>query len=127
MSVLIKSDEPKEWRVSDAVEGDGHDHCVGCDTDVEASGGFGGEYGTPHMWSQYVHDRRDGGCGAVWTRTTGYGQERNEQHNMGSKWLTTGAAKGRAYSLPSDQYQRNWEVIFGSTAKTIYKEQESGH
>lgn len=115
MSVVIKSDEKTDWKLSDSVEGEGHDHCPGCDSDVEASDRFGGEHGTPLMWEQYVHDRKGDGtaCGAVWTRTTGSGLDRNMRNNQQTKWLTTSAAKGRVYSLPSRQFENNYERAFG--------------
>jgi hypothetical protein len=113
MSVVIKTDDKQDWRVSDVVEGESHDHCPSCDTDVEASDGFGGEHGTPRMWSQFVHDRKEGGCGAIWTRTTQYGLDRNTSRNAQTKWLTTGASAGRVYSLPSKAYEDGWERIYG--------------
>lgn len=115
MSIAIKTDEKKDWSVSGGVEGDGHDHCPGCGSDVEERNRFGGEGGMPHMWSQYVHDRKDDGaaCGAVWTRTTKYGQERNTKNNQQTKWLSTSAASGRVISVPSPAYEAAYERIFG--------------
>lgn len=113
MSVAIKTDELRDWHVSESVEGENHDHCPSCETDREAVERFGGEHGTPLMWEQYSCDRRVGGCGAAWTRTTGYGQARNTERGQRTKWLSTGAAQGRVYSTPSEAYRANYEKVFG--------------
>lgn len=113
MSVAIKTDEKKEWQISTSVEGESHDHCVNCGTDVEATNRFGGEHGTPLLWEQYSHDMRKGGCGAAWTRTTPQGLERNTRNDAPTKWLTTAGTVGRVYSLPSRQFESNYRKAFG--------------
>lgn len=111
MSVVIKNDEKREWVVEHGSED--HSTCPGCDTDVEPSDGFGGEHGTPRMWSQYVHDRREGGCGATWTVTTQAGLERNTERGQTTKWVTQAASSGRSYSVPSKSYEEGWSRIYG--------------
>ncbi len=123
MSVVIKSDEKKEWQLSDSIGGDDHDHCPSCDTDVEPNTGFGGEYGTPLMWRQYSHSQLDGGCGAAWTRTTKQGLERNDSRGARTKWLTSSAT--RTFSVGSPAYESGWERIFGNSATTVKVEKEA--
>lgn len=113
MSVLIRTDDERDWQVSPNVNGDDHDKCVSCDTDVEPIEHFGGEHGTPLMWQQYNHDRKAGGCGATWTRTTAQGLERNTTRDQQTKWLTGAASTERRYFTPSEAYRSNYQRVFG--------------
>src|SRR5262249_13847706 len=54
-----------------------------------------------HEWSIYSADLRQGGCGAVWSRTNASGQARDAARGIQSANLTSAAAASRSYSLPS--------------------------
>lgn len=90
-----------------------HDGCI----EVEPTYKHGGitargkqEY---RNWSMYSADRRKGGCGMPWTRTTEQGRQRDHANNLDTRWLATSAAKGRHYSMPSDEYRDNYAKVFG--------------
>lgn len=97
-------------------DGTYYDTCPadGC-IEVDRSFKHGGidSKGEEHLdWSMFSADRREGGCGALWTRTTRQGQELHEQRGMGpAKWLTRSA--GRFTSVPSQTYEDNYSRIFG--------------
>lgn len=75
----------------------------------DGSGAKGEEY---LDWSMFSADRRLGGCGTLWTRTTRQGVEMHKERNMGDpKWVTRSAQ--RTLSLPSQKYMDNYERIFG--------------
>jgi hypothetical protein len=75
----------------------------------DGSGAKGEEY---LDWSMFSADRRKGGCGALWTRTTAQGQKMHDQRGMGeAKWLTRSAQ--RSLSVPSQAYIDQYERIFG--------------
>lgn len=66
-----------------------------------------------HDWSIYNADVRSGGCGAVWTRTTSTGQQRDAARGVRSLNLTASAGKGRYVSVPTEAYRSKYEAIFG--------------
>lgn len=97
--------------------GEYYDRCPadGC-IEVERSYKFGGidNHDEEHLlWSMYSADRRKGGCGHGWARTTEQGKARDESRGVSPKWLTQSAAVGRAWSLPTPEYEANYEKAFG--------------
>lgn len=107
-----------------AKDGDFYDRCPadGC-LEVpyaarnEGDGGVGQEHAggreTAHEWSIYSADRRQGGCGALWTRTNATGVSR--YHSLGRQpvGLTASAEVARTYFVASDAYRANYELAFG--------------
>ena len=113
MAVVIKTDDPHDHPLSER-EGEYYDTCTGCDREVERSYKFGGVDGKGEeylFWSMYSCDRRDGGCGNAWSRTTPQGVARDQSRGINPKWPTKAAASGRSYfsGLREDDYDR----IFG--------------
>lgn len=94
--------------------GEYYDRCVvdGC-IEVDRSFKSGGKTskGEEYLdWSMYSADRRAGGCGASWARTTRQGAERDKD-KYNPKWLTRSALRGTAYSMPSDAYREGYDRI----------------
>lgn len=83
----------------------------------EGDGGLGKETAggreTAHEWSIFSADRRQGGCGGVWTRTAPTGAARDRSLGREPKGLTQDAATARSYSFPSQAYTDAYERIFG--------------
>lgn len=95
-----------------------HDGCMEIEATHrnEGNGGYGqetrGGRETAHEWSIFSADRRAGGCGGVWTRTAPTGAQRYRALGREPKGLTSDAAAGRSYSLPSDAYRDQYDRIF---------------
>ena len=83
----------------------------------EGDGGIGKETAggreAANEWSIYSADRRQGGCGHLWTRTNQAGTERLHSRGKVPVGLTRAAEAARSYSLPSEAYSAAWERIFG--------------
>jgi hypothetical protein len=99
-------------------DGDYYDRCPqdGClevDAMHRSEGNQAGARETHHDWSIYSADVREGGCGAVWTRTTSTGAARDRARGVQSLNLTAAAGKERYVSVPSDSYRANYERAFG--------------
>ncbi len=114
MSVAIKTGEPR-LAPNSSREGDGVDLCPedGC-MEVEQIHHLGGvdNHGEDHhLWSMFSADRRQGGCGATWTRTTKEGQSYDHKRGINPQRLSHSAEVDRSYSLASDLYQERWEQI----------------
>lgn len=96
-------------------DGDYYDRCPrdGC-LEVDArykAGGIDGRGGEHRHWSLFTADRKRGGCGEVWARTTRQGRARDLQAGVQSKWATRAAAVERATSVPSEAFRTNWDRI----------------
>ncbi len=102
--------EAQEIPRSLAIEGEGHDRCGHCERDVEPV--HSRTEGPNHYWDMYSCDLREGGCGNNWTATTTAGVAWNERKNQRTKWVSTAVAVGRVTSIPSAQYQANYDRIF---------------
>lgn len=103
--------------INTAKSGDGYDRCPhdGC-IEVEpthVNGGIDTKREEYRNWFMYSADRRRGGCGGAWTRTTKQGRAHDAQSGVDSRWLTKDAATERSYSMPSDQYRDNYAAVFG--------------
>ncbi len=61
----------------------------------------------------YSADRRDGGCGNFWFETSAAAAHNDQQRGITPKYLKEEARVGRAYFLPTEAYQENYERIFG--------------
>jgi hypothetical protein len=105
-------------------DGDFYDRCPedGClEVDYvarnEGDGSQGHEHEggreTAHEWSIYSADRRQGGCGAAWTRTNATGVQRYNAMGRTPVGLTAAAEAERSYFLPTDAYRDQYERIFG--------------
>jgi hypothetical protein len=89
------------------------DACIEVDRIHKCGGTTGYDVGSQEYldWSMFSADRRKGGCGALWARTTRQGQELHDQRGMGpAKWLTRSAT--RSLSVPSQAYMDNYDRIF---------------
>lgn len=99
-------------------DGDYYDRCPvdGC-IEVDRVHKIGGHDGkAEHLFASiFSADMRQGGCGALWSRTTPQGEERyHKDKALGDpKWRTRSGT--RTMSLPSEQYMDNYERIFGHT------------
>jgi hypothetical protein len=111
-AIHIRDDErPLDY--SAAKSGDFYDRCPydACiEVDASHRNEGKGDHESAHEWSIYSADRRSGGCGGTWTRTNAIGAQRR---NGDVKGLTQDAQRDRAYSLPSQAYQDQYERIFG--------------
>jgi hypothetical protein len=90
------------------------DACIEVDRIHKCGGTTGFDVGSQEYldWSMFSADRRKGGCGALWARTTRQGQELHDQRGMGpAKWLTRSAT--RTLSVPSEKFMSEYERIFG--------------
>lgn len=102
-----------------AKSGEGYDRCPsdGC-VEVDPTfqrGGIdtkGEEYRNYFIYSA---DRKQGGCGMQWSRTTAQGRQHDVEHGIQTRWLTTSAARGRTYLLSpqSEAYAENYRKAFG--------------
>lgn len=95
-------------------DGEYYDRCPvdGCkEVDrIYKIGGVDGR-GEEHLFaSMYSADMREGGCGALWSRTTPQGEERFHKDGP-PKWRTRSGM--RSMSVPSEQFMSNYERIFG--------------
>ena len=97
--------------------GEVFDRCPqdGC-IEVERSAKSGGvdSKGEQYLsWSTFTADKRKGGCGATWPRTTQQGlQERQAKGAYtNTDYLTPSATVARVHSAPSDAYRRNYDRI----------------
>jgi hypothetical protein len=104
--------------VSRAADGRGvlydtcpHDGCLEVQENSFKSGGMvkGEVY---HDWSLFSADRRKGGCGAAWSRTTKQGVAYNDERGRSTAWKTQDAEVNRTYWMPSDAYRANFDRIF---------------
>jgi hypothetical protein len=99
-------------------DGDYYDRCPadGC-LEVDAAHRSEGSGHTAalsrHDWSIFNADRRAGGCGATWTRTTTTGTAIDHAHGRHPTGLTASAGKARFVSVPSEAFRQNFEAIFG--------------
>jgi hypothetical protein len=98
-------------------DGDYYDRCPsdGClevDAQHRSEGDKTGPREQYHDWSIYNANRKAGGCGFTWTRTTNTGAERDRRRGVEPRWLTRSAAD-RYLSVPSDTFRSNYEAIFG--------------
>lgn len=96
-------------------EGDYYDRCPndGC-VEVDRTFKIGGVDGhnEEHLFASiYSADMRQGGCGALWSRTTPQGEERfHRDRGLGDpKWRTRSGM--RLLSVPSERFQDNYERI----------------
>jgi hypothetical protein len=90
------------------------DGCIEVDRIHKMGGTTGYDVGSQEYldWSMFSADRRKGGCGTLWARTTRQGAQMHAERGMGDpKWLTRGAT--RTLSMPSQQYMDNYAAIFG--------------
>jgi hypothetical protein len=99
-------------------DGDYYDRCPrdGClevDAAHRSEGNAAGARETYHDWSIFSADVRQGGCGAVWSRTTTTGVQRDHARGVEPSSLTASAGKGRYISVPSEAYRTNFERAFG--------------
>lgn len=111
--ILPRTESPP---VAGSKDGDYYDRCPndGC-MEVDRSFKSGGttmkrqeEY---LDWSIFNADARQGGCGTTWSRTTSQGLARNTKRGQQTKYLTGTAARGRAYSLPTEQFRERFDAI----------------
>jgi hypothetical protein len=100
-------------------DGDYYDRCPadGC-LEVDAAHrsegtGHGHLVEQQHDWSIFNADRREGGCGATWTRTTTTGVRKDAKRGVQSLNMTASAGKERYVSVPSEAYRSNYELAFG--------------
>jgi hypothetical protein len=84
-----------------------HDGCLEVDASFRNEGT--GDHEGAHDWSIFSADRRKGGCGGVWSRTTPQGQQRLGKPANG---LTSDALAERSYWIPSQAYRDNYDRIF---------------
>ena len=99
-------------------DGDYYDRCIvdGClevDAAHRSEGSQAGPREMVHDWSIFSADRRQGGCGATWPRTTSTGARKDAARGVQSANLTASAGKERVVSVPSQAYRDNYEAIFG--------------
>lgn len=124
MTAIHIPDPEKPLEVNPNKTGEYYDTCPhdGCmEVEVayrnEGDGGYGqetrGGRETAHEWSIFSADRRQGGCGGVWSRTAPAGAARDRALGREPKALTSDAATRRTYSFPSQTYSDNFERIFG--------------
>lgn len=114
-AIHIPTDAPPP--VQGAKTGEGYDRCPtdGC-KEVDS---FWRSYGKDGKGQEhadfflYNADRRDGGCGTTWSRTTSTEAAAAEKKKYKPKHLTQSADTGRSYSLPSEQFRSNYERAFG--------------
>jgi hypothetical protein len=90
-----------------------HDGCLEVDALHRSEGSQAGPRESTHDWSIFNADRKAGGCGFTWTRTSSSGVKRDESLGRASRWRTRSAGKEAFVSVPSDSYRANYEAIFG--------------
>lgn len=116
-AIVIPSDAPPP--VAGGKSGEGYDRCPtdGCREVDSFFRSYGKDtHGQEHAdFFLYNADRRDGGCGTTWSRTTTTEAAQSEAKKYKPKWLTQDAARGRVYitSPNSDEYRDNYARIFG--------------
>jgi hypothetical protein len=118
-NVLLKTARGAELDIPPAnasKDGYHYDQCPNPDCgarDIEPFFKIGGGEGSgEHQHAAlYVHDRRKGGCGMNWHRTTREGLEKDHARGKTPKWVTGSVQRGRSgyWSIPGDAYER----IFG--------------
>jgi hypothetical protein len=89
------------------------DGCLEVDAAHRSEGNQSGARESVHDWSIFSADRRAGGCGATWTRTTSSGARKDRARGVEPARLTRSAGKERFTSAPSDAYRSNYEAAFG--------------
>ena len=86
------------------------DGCLDVEPLKEAHVGPAGK-DTPR--TAYSADRRAGGCGNFWFETSAAAAHNDRNRGINPKYLKEEARVGRAYSMPSETFQENYERIFG--------------
>lgn len=118
-AIHVHEEGAKALSPSSAKSGENYDvcpvdQCLEVDLTYQSAGKDpkGQEY---RDWSIFNADRRDGGCGATWSRTTAQGAVRDRAIGREPMLLTQSAAVGRTVHLPpqSQEYADNYERIFG--------------
>lgn len=105
--------------INDRKEGAYYDSCPsdGCmEVDPMFKNGGIDNHGYEHFdWSMYNADRKKGGCGTTWTRTSEQGRQLDASKGINTKWLTGSAAKARTYILSPDNeaYSEGYRRAFG--------------
>lgn len=106
---LIHNDT-EQPKVTRTKEGDHYDRCPldGC---MEVDQQF--HFGSPdsHRWATYHADRKQGGCGHSWSRTTKEGLAHNTNRGQQTAGLTASAERGRVHFVPSEQYRARYDLI----------------
>jgi len=112
--VLVKikhAEHEVDWKVDPSIEGETHDTCPSCGTDVEPHDVVGIK--NHHEGVLYCCDSSNGqGCGATWARTTRMGADHLRRAGKAPKWEVASSARGRQYfsvSMDAETYRR----IFG--------------
>jgi hypothetical protein len=90
-----------------------HDGCLEVDASHRSEGQPSGVREAFHDWSIFSADRRSGGCGATWTRTTSTGAEKDRARGVEPLNLTASAGKERYVSVPTAAFREHYEAIFG--------------
>ena len=98
-------------------DGDYYDRCPqdGClevDAAHRSEGSLAGPREAWHDWSIFNADRRAGGCGATWTRTTTTGARKDRARGIEPLNLTASAGKERSISVPSQAYRDHYDMAF---------------
>src|SRR6516225_9137347 len=90
-----------------------HDGCLEVDAAYRSEGSQAGAREMVHDWSIFSADRRQGGCGATWTRTTTTGARKDAARGVQSANLTASAGRERSISVPSQAYRDHYAAVFG--------------
>ena len=70
--------------------------------------------GENYLDAAFFHaDRKEGGCGSNWVRTTKQGTARNHRKGINAKWPTRSALVGAYIDVPSTAFRDNYDCVFG--------------
>lgn len=89
------------------------DGCMEVDALHRSEGSQAGQREATHDWSIFNADRKRGGCGFTWTRTTPTGAAHDHALGREPRWGTRALGAERFVSAPSEAYRSQYEAIFG--------------